>query len=47
MTPNPFTFAHRNLILTLASRHKLPAIYYDRAFVAAGGLISYGPDFLD
>ena len=47
MTPNPFTFAHRDLILTLAARHKLPAIYYDRGFVAVGGLISYGPDFLD
>jgi ABC-type uncharacterized transport system substrate-binding protein len=47
ITPNPFAFAHRDLILTLAARHKLPAIYYDRAFVAAGGLISYGPDFLD
>jgi putative ABC transport system substrate-binding protein len=47
ITPNPFAFAHRDLILTLAARHKLPAIYFDRAFVAAGGLISYGPDFLD
>ena len=47
ITPNPFAFAHRDLILTLAARHKLPAVYYDRAFVAAGGLISYGPDFLD
>jgi putative ABC transport system substrate-binding protein len=47
ITPNQFAFAHRDLILTLAARHKLPAIYFDRAFVAAGGLISYGPDFLD
>ena len=47
VTPNPFAFAHRDLIITLAARHKLPAIYFDRAFVAAGGLISYGPDFLD
>ena len=31
----------------LAARHKLPAIYYDRAFVAAGGLLSYGPDRID
>jgi len=38
---------HRDLIITLAARHKLPAIYFDRAFVAAGGLVSYGPDFID
>jgi putative ABC transport system substrate-binding protein len=38
---------HRNLIITLAARHKLPAVYYERFFVAAGGLISYGPDFVD
>ena len=35
---------HRDLIVTLAARHKLPAVYFDRFFVAAGGLISYGPD---
>jgi putative ABC transport system substrate-binding protein len=38
---------HRNLIIALAARHKLPAVYYARHFVAAGGLISYGPDFID
>ena len=38
---------HRDLIITLASRHKLPAVYSRRFFVAAGGLISYGPDFFD
>jgi len=38
---------HRNLIITLAARHKLPAVYYERFFVAAGGLISYGSDFID
>jgi putative ABC transport system substrate-binding protein len=37
----------RDLIISLAARHKLPAIYYDRFFVAAGGLVSYGPDLLD
>ena len=38
---------HRELILALAARHRLPAVYYERFFVAAGGLISYGPDFVD
>ena len=38
---------HRALILTLAARHKLPAIYWERFFVAAGGLMSYGPDLVD
>jgi putative ABC transport system substrate-binding protein len=47
MTANPFAIVHRDLIITLAARHKLPAVYFERLFVAAGGLISYGPDFLD
>jgi len=38
---------HRDLVITLAARHKLPAMYYDRAFVVAGGLVSYGPDRID
>jgi putative ABC transport system substrate-binding protein len=38
---------HRNLIITLAARHKLPAVYYERNFVAAGGLVSYGPNYVD
>jgi putative tryptophan/tyrosine transport system substrate-binding protein len=38
---------HRDLIITLAARHKLPAIYFERFFVAAGGLASYGPDSVD
>ena len=38
---------HRDLIITLAARHKLPAVYFERSFVAAGGLISYGPDRID
>ena len=38
---------HRNLIIELAARGKVPAVYYARYFVAAGGLISYGPDFTD
>ncbi len=36
-----------SLIVTLAARHKLPAVYFDRFFVTAGGLISYGPDLVD
>jgi ABC-type uncharacterized transport system substrate-binding protein len=38
---------HRDLIITQAARHKLPAVYFERFFVAAGGLISYGPDQID
>ena len=38
---------HRDLIITLAARHKLPAVYSFRFFVTAGGLISYGPDSVD
>jgi putative ABC transport system substrate-binding protein len=38
---------HRDLIITLAARHKLPAIYFERLFVAAGGLISYGANEVD
>jgi putative ABC transport system substrate-binding protein len=38
---------NRDLIIKQAALHKLPAIYFDRSFVAAGGLISYGPDRID
>jgi putative ABC transport system substrate-binding protein len=44
---SPAATRHRDLIVTLAARHKLPAVYFERSFVAAGGLISYGPDLLD
>jgi ABC-type uncharacterized transport system substrate-binding protein len=37
---------HRELIMTLAAGHKLPAVYFERFFVKGGGLISYGPDFV-
>jgi putative ABC transport system substrate-binding protein len=42
-----FAAVHYNLIATLAARNKLPAIYFARMFVTAGGLISYGIDFVD
>jgi putative ABC transport system substrate-binding protein len=38
---------HRDLIVALAARHKLPAVYFGRFMVTAGGLISYGPDLVD
>ena len=38
---------HRDLIIALAARHRLPAVYSTRPFVAHGGLIAYGPDILD
>ena len=39
--------SHRDLIVTLAARHKLPAVYYRRNFATAGGLISYGSSPVD
>jgi putative ABC transport system substrate-binding protein len=47
VTANAFALFHRNLIITLAARHKLPAVYYRREFVTAGGLISYGSSIVD
>ena len=47
LTASGLAFAHRDLIITLAAQHKLPAVYFERLFVAAGGLISYGADFVD
>jgi putative ABC transport system substrate-binding protein len=41
------TVVHRDLIVGLAARHRLPAVYPQRAFVTGGGLISYGPDRVD
>ena len=38
---------HRDLIIMLAARHKLPTVYTDRSFVAAGGLISYGSSSIE
>jgi putative ABC transport system substrate-binding protein len=47
VTASPAALQHRGLIIALASRHKLPAVYYERSFAAAGGLLSYGADFVD
>jgi putative tryptophan/tyrosine transport system substrate-binding protein len=46
VTASPFGANHPDLIARLAARHKLPAVYPFRYFVASGGLISYGPDFV-
>ena len=47
VTTSASVLAHRNLIITLAARHKLPAVYYARFYVTSGGLASYGPDYID
>ena len=47
VTVSTLAGVHRDLIVMLAARHKLPAVYYARYIVAGGGLISYGPDFID
>jgi putative tryptophan/tyrosine transport system substrate-binding protein len=44
VTASGLAIVHRELIVALAARHKLPAVYYYRFFVADGGLASYGPD---
>jgi putative tryptophan/tyrosine transport system substrate-binding protein len=46
VTAGPPTVVNRDLIVALAARHKLPAVYFDRTFVAGGGLMSYGPDLV-
>ncbi len=55
LTPNgglivagsPLVVIHRDLIVKLAAREKLPTVYFERVFVTGGGLISYGPDIID
>jgi len=47
LTASALAPVHRDLVIMLAARHKLPAVYHERYFVAGGGLISYGPDQLD
>jgi len=47
LTGSSLALVHRDLIITLAARHKLPAVYNSRLYVASGGLISYGPEFTD
>jgi putative tryptophan/tyrosine transport system substrate-binding protein len=47
VTGSTLATVHRDLIVTLAAQHKLPAVYPQRIFVSNGGLISYGPDFVD
>jgi len=47
VTGSALAVVHRELIVTLAARHKLPAVYWNRAPVTSGGLISYGPSVVD
>jgi putative ABC transport system substrate-binding protein len=47
LTASGLAVVHRNLIITLAAQHKLPAVYWERFFVAAGGLASYGTDAIE
>jgi ABC-type uncharacterized transport system substrate-binding protein len=47
VTGSTLAASHRHLIITLVARHRLPAVYADRVFVASGGLISYAPDRVD
>ena len=47
VTASALATRHSDLIIALAARHRLPAVYADRYFVDAGGLVSYGPDFID
>ena len=47
VVPDPYMIAHRSEVASLAARYRLPAVYINRAFADAGGLLSYGNDILD
>jgi putative ABC transport system substrate-binding protein len=47
VTASALAVVHRDLIIALAARYKLPTVYFERLWVAGGGLISYGPNFVD
>jgi putative ABC transport system substrate-binding protein len=47
VTSSGLSIAHRDTIVMLAAKHRLPALYYSRTFVAAGGLVSYGSDRIE
>jgi putative ABC transport system substrate-binding protein len=47
VTASTLALVHRELIITLAAQHGLPAVYGDRTFITSGGLISYGPNRVD
>jgi ABC-type uncharacterized transport system substrate-binding protein len=47
VTRSALANVHHDLIVNLAAQHKLPAIYFDRTFPGWGGLISYGPNYVD
>jgi putative ABC transport system substrate-binding protein len=47
VAPDTFTTTNRELFIALAERNRVPAIYASRQFPASGGLMSYGPDYVD
>ena len=47
LTASALSAVHRDVIISLAAKYKLPATYQERSYTAAGGLVSYGSNFLD